>query len=101
MTIAKTILNQLGGNKFIAMTGAKNFIDGGQYLSFQLPSRFAKNGINAVKITLTSMDLYDIEFIRVNIRAKESVKIIASESGIYNNDLQSFFTRNTGLATHL
>ncbi|AXF77019.1 hypothetical protein AV903_14875 [Erwinia tracheiphila] len=40
--IAVEILNQLGGNKFIAMTGAKNFVwleNGG--LIFKLPSNFA------------------------------------------------------------
>ena len=37
MTTAATILEQLGGNKFRAMTGAKNFLDGGSYLSFHLP----------------------------------------------------------------
>ncbi|EIP9270516.1 hypothetical protein LT886_002400, partial [Salmonella enterica] len=51
--IAVEILNQLGGNKFIAMTGAKNFVwleKGG--LIFKLPSNFARNGINLVRIKL-------------------------------------------------
>jgi hypothetical protein len=26
MQVAQTILNQLGGNKFIVMTGSKNFV---------------------------------------------------------------------------
>jgi len=26
MTVAQTIIDQLGGNKFIAMTGSKNFL---------------------------------------------------------------------------
>ncbi|ELO20746.1 hypothetical protein SEEE0116_09994, partial [Salmonella enterica subsp. enterica serovar Enteritidis str. 648900 1-16] len=48
--VATEILNQLGGNCFIAMTGAKNFAyfdeDGECGLSFRLPSKFAMNGIN-------------------------------------------------------
>ncbi|WP_289394839.1 hypothetical protein [Pantoea stewartii] len=56
--IAVEILNQLGGNKFIAMTGAKNFVwleNGG--LIFKLPSNFACNGINLVKIELDPWDI--------------------------------------------
>ena len=37
MTIANTILEQLGGNKFIAMTGAKNFLSNGSTLRMTLP----------------------------------------------------------------
>ena len=38
MTIANTILEQLGGNKFIAMTGAKNFVSDGNTLRMTLPT---------------------------------------------------------------
>ncbi len=94
--VAKEILTQLGGNKFIAMTGAKNLVDGGKFLGFKLPR--AKDGINYVKITLTSMDLYDIEFGR--IRAND-YKVIKKVSGIYNDQLQNIFTKVTGLHTRL
>ncbi|HFN7312713.1 TPA: hypothetical protein ACHGUK_004268 [Escherichia coli] len=43
--VATEILNQLGGNRFIAMTGAKNFTcfdeNGESGLCFRLPSNFA------------------------------------------------------------
>lgn len=45
------ILNQLDGNKFIAMTGAKNFVwleKSG--LIFKQPSNFIRNSINLVRI---------------------------------------------------
>ncbi|EES0484193.1 hypothetical protein ACN662_005697, partial [Escherichia coli] len=64
--VATEILNQLGGNRFIAMTGAKNFAyfdeDGECGLSFRLPSKFAMNGINLVKIKLTFSDTYQVTF---------------------------------------
>jgi hypothetical protein len=94
--VAKEILAQLGGNKFVAMTGAKNLVDGGKFLAFKLPR--AKDSINYVKITLTSMDLYDIEFGR--IRANQ-YKVVKKVDGVYNDQLQSIFTKVTGLYTRL
>ena len=48
--IAQTILKQMGGNKFITMTGAKvsySLNENDQpVLICNLPSNFAKNGIN-------------------------------------------------------
>jgi hypothetical protein len=65
MNIARTIMEQLGGRRFITMTGARDFMDFGNTLQFRLPSRFAKDGINQVRITLTPADLYDMEFGKV------------------------------------
>lgn len=100
-TVAKTILQQLGGNKFIVMTGAKNFIAGNNNdLTFRLPGGggFCKNGINAVRIALTPADEYDLTFWRV--RGKYC-KVIEEVKGIYVDQLQEVFTRVTGLDTHL
>ena len=60
--IAKTILQQLGGNKFIAMTGAKNLGSTNKSLQFKI-GRNSKS-ISHVIITLKSSDLYEMEFIR-------------------------------------
>lgn len=101
MSTAQIILQQLGGRRFQAMTGASNFIalsDGS--LSFRLPStpHFVKDGINAVKISLNEMDLYDLEFYRVR-GTKHAVKHIISD--IYAEELQGAFTFATGLDTYL
>jgi len=95
-SIAKTILQQLGGNKFTAMTGARNLVDGGKYLAFKLGR--AKDSINYVKITLTSMDLYDMEFGMIRA-GKYTVK--KKVKGVYNDQLQQTFTETTGLYTKL
>jgi hypothetical protein len=50
--VAETILEQLGGKRFIVMTGAKHFAADGNALRFRLPSNFAKSGINAVTISI-------------------------------------------------
>lgn len=88
-----TILNQLGGRKFIAMTGANSFRKGNNFLMFKIPH--AKNKIKYVKITLNQMDTYDIEFLKMK------GELVNKEENIYASDLQSSFTRNTGLDTHL
>ncbi|EBZ4888481.1 hypothetical protein EZW88_24480 [Salmonella enterica subsp. enterica serovar Bredeney] len=97
--IAVETLNQLGGNKFIAMTGAKNFVwleKSG--LIFKLPSDFARNGINLVRIKLEPSDTYNIEFLKSR---GASLKSIASFEIIYCDQLQEIFTVTTGRYTHL
>ena len=61
-TIANTILNQLGGNRFVAMTGAKNFVALENGIRFKIGRN--KSKANTVKITVNGLDLYDIEFIK-------------------------------------
>lgn len=99
-TIGHTILQQLGGGKFIAMTGAKNFVLYPDGLRFDLPARFAAKGINKVHITLTPADLYTVEFMRWNARALELQKI-ATENDIYADMLPETFRSHTGLETRM
>ena len=99
-TIGHTILQQLGGGKFIAMTGAKNFILYEDGLRFDLPARFAAKGINKVHITLTPNDLYTVEFMRWNTRALE-LQRIAKASDIYADMLPDTFRDHTGLETRM
>lgn len=98
--IAKTILEQLGGRKFVVMTGAKKFLVGNRSLLFRLPAKggWAKRGINIVTVTLNGLDLYDVEFKRL---FKLEVKTVAEESGVYAEDLQKVFTEHTGLRCRL
>jgi hypothetical protein len=96
--IAQTILEQLGGNKFTAMTGARNLADLGDGLSFQLNSRMTKNSCNAVKITLTPTDTYQIKFLRIGHLQLKTIKVL---DNIYCDQLQDIFTSETGLDTHL
>jgi len=108
-TIGNTILQQLGGNKFRAMTGAKDFIagqtkEGLYYLQFSLPGRLAKNGINRVKIVLNGSDLYNVKFstIRKQRCGFDYLETVKSESSdVYAEDLQDVFEHSTGLYTHL
>jgi len=101
LAIATTILAQLGGDRFAAMTGAKNFIFWDRGLKFNLPKKphYAKNAISIVTIALTESDTYRIRFYRtVGRYLTETVKDI---EGIYHDQLRDIFTAETGLRTSL
>jgi hypothetical protein len=97
METAQTILNQLGGNKFIAMTGSKNFVSLGNGLRMNL----TKNKVKAkwLKIILNSNDTYTMDF----FTADKNLNIVtkAKFENIYCDMLQSIFTQTTGLYTKL
>lgn len=95
-SVAKIILQQLGANKFAAMTGAKHFVAGDNHLIFQIPS--ANEGINKVKVLLNSYDTYNVAFYR---QRGIKLTLVAEHKGIYVDCLQSLFTKVTGLDTHL
>jgi hypothetical protein len=100
LTVAKTILEQLGGRRFRAMTGASNFTGAENELIFMLPGNrgFVKNRINKVVVHLDPSDTYTVTFYRV---AKGEGKMIETHSDIYCDELQECFTAATGLETRL
>jgi len=89
-------LKQLGGNKFIAMTGAKNFAVGPKGMGFKI-GRNSKS-INYIRIDLKSTDLYDMEFIRLR---GSKINVVKKVTGVYNDQLQKMFTKHTGMYTSL
>lgn len=95
---AMEIINQLGGGRFIAMTGAKMFVydhEKPANVSFKfMGSRKATH----VMIELNAMDTYTVTFYR--IRA-DKITTVKEWTGIYNDMLQSIFTETTGLNTSL
>ena len=97
MSIAKTILEQLGGNKFVAMTGAKNFVDCGDALSMRIGRN--KTSSNYLKITSNAMDTYDMKFCKLTRKFEE--KSVTEYHNIYNDMLTDQFTSHTGMYTSL
>ena len=93
---AETLVQQLGGNKFKMMVGAKNFGIDGKSLTFKI-GRNSK-GVNYVRIKLTSRDLYDIEFIQ--LRAGK-VKIKSKAKDVYADQLGKMFKKHTGMNVRL
>jgi len=105
---ADIIIKQLGGSKFTAMTGSKNFIA----LENGVRMSLARNisGANMLEITIEPMDTYALRFykyIRGQLNKKtltftaDKVKEIKTYSGIYADRLQGIFTEVTGMDTHL
>jgi len=62
LTVANTIVQQLGGFHFQMMTGAKNFVGGDDFVQFTLPGDITDT--RKVRITLTPADVYRVEFYR-------------------------------------
>lgn len=100
MQIAQTILAQLGGNRFIAMTGAKDFVGGDNALRFRLPARFAKDGITHVAVTLDGSDTYTVKAMKWQARKLE-MATVSEVSDVYADSLPRVFTSMTGLDTRL
>lgn len=92
--VANTILAQLGGNRFLAMTGARNLVGGANALSFDLPHGFAKNKANKVRVTLTPVDEYRVEFFKLY---RLDLTTVGEVDGVQAEDLRQVFTTATGL----
>jgi len=111
--VAATIADQMGGIKSLkTMIGAKNFIDHGNALSFEFPSKGKKP--NYLKITLDPSDTYTMEFGRKKPLNPEKVAALPENvtpeqfrdtfytkideiSDVYADDLQEIFEEKTGL----
>ena len=99
--IAKTILEQIGGRRFAAMTGSKDFIDMGNGLRMSL----ARNKTSANRLDIiydAGADLYNMRFYRRTFSKKTfecKTKDIAVHEGIYFDMLEEMFTMVTGLYT--
>lgn len=100
MNIAQTILAQLGGNKFLAMTGARNLVGDAHCERGSLSFKVGKNanGVTHVRITLTTADLYRVESLKVR---GMTIATLATADGVYADQLRATFTAQTGLDTSL
>ena len=108
-TIPSIIWQQIGANKFYAMTGGYPIKEG---FSTLLIGGIMKNKakINQVRITLQSNDLYEVAFIKykgpkIDYKNFEFIderhEIIKQFNDVYCHELQRLFTNFTGLYTKL
>jgi len=97
-TIATTILDQLGGRKFIAMTGARDFVAWTNGLTFRVPGTMTRKRINAVRITLEPSDTYTVVFFAIR---GVTVKEVSKHEDIYADMLGELFRDVTGLETRM
>ena len=99
---ANVLFRQLGGNRFRAMTGAKDFMKDGNSLRMKIMKN--NTGGNHLIITLNSNDLYDMRFEshRLNRKTYElTIKVKAEETNIPASNLQRVFTELSGLYTRM
>ena len=94
MTTVNEILNQLGGNKFIAMTGAICYSDGNTLVSKFKGSKVA----NIMYITLNENDLYDVKICKFK---GMDIKTVKEVNGAYADMLKPLFEKTTGLRASL
>ena len=94
--IAQTILKQLGGRRFIAMTGAKNIGFTNKGLSIKI-CKNAKGITHVVVDYNRGKDLYDMEFVKIRGTKRTGKKV----KSVYADDLKTIFKGYTGLRTSL
>ena len=97
--IAVTILQQIGGRRFAAMTGSHDFINLGNGLRMSLSRN--KTSANRLEILYDEgADLYNMRFYRRTFSTKTcevKTKDIMTYEGIYCDMLEVIFTDVTGL----
>lgn len=95
--VASTILQQLGGGEFLAMTGAKDFVQGDRELGFRV-GRNPKKVSRVLVLYNPASDLYTFQtFTGRGVNMEQA----ANDGGIYAEDLRKLFIEHTGLETRL
>ena len=79
------------------MTGAKHLAGDENSLSMRI-GRNSSNS-NYLKITLNSMDLYDMKFCKLTRKFEE--KSVTEYKNVYNDLMRGTFTAHTGMYTSL
>lgn len=100
LSVANTVLAQLGGNRFLAMTGARDLMgsDTERSLQFKLP-RGVQKGINAVRVVLDPSDTYTVTFYKIG--RGYDVSTVAEVGSVFADSLRETFEHHTGLLTSL
>ena len=97
MRVAEEILRTLGGSRFRAMTGAKNFA--GPDTSLRMRIGRNKTNANYMEVVLNGLDLYDVTFAKVTRMGE--MKSVKTYDNVYNDMLVSLFESHTGMYTSL
>lgn len=97
MQVANTILQQLGGNKFLTMTGSHNL--GATDNSLQMKLRKSNSKAQYLVIALQPNDTYKMEFVKINRNFDRT--IVKEYNDVYFDQLQKLFTEETGMYTSL
>lgn len=94
---ATEIFSQLGGHKFLAMTGCKNLVKDEEAKTLTMGLVRNQSGAKWMKVTLDPTDTYTVEF----IKGTAGFPTVSKTTGVYAEMLQGIFTKITGLQTRL
>jgi hypothetical protein len=89
MTVARSILDQLGGARFVALTGAREFVGSHRQPDFQ--DRRQPEARQPSAPDAHAADLYSVTFFRIARRSKATSI----------NMLEAVFSERTGLSTKI
>jgi len=96
MTVAQTIYQQIGGNKFALVTGCKNFTHDTNSLAMKLPKN--NSGATHLLIELTGSDMYNMIFLKIK---GVSIKTHKKIESVYSTQLNTVFEKETELYTKI
>ena len=92
LTVANAIIAQLGGtSRLSAMINARDCVGDDKSVMFRFSG---SRKINKIRITLNSMDLYDVEFFKMG---RYDFKTVDTATGVYNDQLKSVIETATKL----
>jgi len=94
--IAQTILEQLGGRQFQAMTGARDFVALESGLMFKVGRNDA--GVSTIRVLLSPADDYTVE---AWVGRGLNATLLTTHDGVYCDNLRDVFESLTGLRTSL
>jgi|GraSoiStandDraft_1057264.scaffolds.fasta_scaffold503352_1 hypothetical protein len=98
LTVANEILAQLGGSRFMTMTGAHSFVGDANSLTFCIRKNRSKASM--MRVTLLGDDTYRVEAFRIASQ-NYTVNTVASHDGIQAETLAPVFTLITGQEVRL
>ena len=98
-TIATTILEQLGGRRFMVMTGIRKFhTNNGDDLCMKIGRN--KSKANHLRIEYDyNEDLYIMRFLRIT--KSQKITEVRTFEGVYCDQLEELFREITGLETRM
>ena len=112
--LSRTIIQQLGGNHFIAMTGTKDFIMDTEKDTLRMSLTRNASKANRLYITYNPDDTYTMRFFRYTAprfkidhkkqtftQYPEKITEVRTFEHIYCDQLQELFTEVTGMYTRL
>ena len=100
MTVAATILEQLGGRAFLRMTGAKHLLGCDTALIMSLPGSLTTDRINRVRINLDPSDTYTVTTYKFSSKTL-ACPAVDKRRDVYAENLREAFTALTGLETRM